>query len=400
MVKIFAINCGSSTLKFKLFEMPEAKIIASGMVDRLGLNGSVFKIQNEKGEVKEIKKNISNHKSAVQLLMKELINFKILKNLNELGAVGHRVVAGGENYQKSTLIDKHVINNIKYLSIYAPLHNYSEARGMEAFAEANSKLPQVAVFDTSLYSKMPEVNYLYSIPMKYYRIYGTRKYGAHGTSHRYIIHRVAKILNQKLEDLNIISLHLGSGASITATMHGKVIDTSMGFTPVAGITMSTRSGDIDPSLILFLMTQLKITDPDDMANILNTKSGLLGISELSPDMRDLEKVQQNNHQAKLAIDIFVNRIVKYIGSYVAEMGSVDVITFSAGIGENDINLRQKIINKLSFINAKIDPEKNNVKAEERDITGSKSKVKILLIPTDEELMIAKDAYNIGYLRQE
>ncbi len=400
MVKIFAINCGSSTLKFKLFEMPEAKMIASGMVDRLGLNGSVFKIQNEKGEVKEIKKNISNHKSAVQLLMKELINFKILKNLNELGAVGHRVVAGGENYKKSTLIDKHVINNIKYLSIYAPLHNYSEARGMEAFAEANSNLPQVAVFDTSLYSKMPEVNYLYSIPMKYYRIYGARKYGAHGTSHRYIIHRVAKILNKKLEDLNIISLHLGSGASITATMHGKVIDTSMGFTPVAGITMSTRSGDIDPSLILFLMTQLKITDPDDMANILNTKSGLLGISELSPDMRDLEKAQQNNHQAKLAIDIFINRIVKYIGYYVAEMGSVDVITFSAGIGENDINLRQQIISKLSFINAEIDPKKNNIKAEERDITGSKSKVKILLIPTNEELMIAKDAYNIGYLGQE
>ncbi len=400
MVKIFAINCGSSTLKFKLFEMPEAKMIASGMVDRLGLNGSVFKIQNEKGEVKEIKKNISNHKSAVQLLMKELINFKILKNLNELGAVGHRVVAGGENYKKSTLIDKHVINNIKYLSIYAPLHNYSEARGMEAFAEANSNLPQVAVFDTSLYSKMPEVNYLYSIPMKYYRIYGARKYGAHGTSHRYIIHRVAKILNKKLEDLNIISLHLGSGASITATMHGKVIDTSMGFTPVAGITMSTRSGDIDPSLILFLMTQLKITDPDDMANILNTKSGLLGISELSPDMRDLEKAQQNNHQAKLAIDIFINRIVKYIGYYVAEMGSVDVITFSAGIGENDIDLRQQIISKLSFINAEIDPKKNNIKAEERDITGSKSKVKILLIPTNEELMIAKDAYNIGYLGQE
>ncbi|MCT6893377.1 MAG: acetate/propionate family kinase, partial [Bombilactobacillus mellifer] len=341
-----------------------------------------------------------NHKSAVQLLMKELINFKILKNLNELGAVGHRVVAGGENYKKSTLIDKHVINNIKYLSIYAPLHNYSEARGMEAFAEANSNLPQVAVFDTSLYSKMPEVNYLYSIPMKYYRIYGARKYGAHGTSHRYIIHRVAKILNKKLEDLNIISLHLGSGASITATMHGKVIDTSMGFTPVAGITMSTRSGDIDPSLILFLMTQLKITDPDDMANILNTKSGLLGISELSPDMRDLEKAQQNNHQAKLAIDIFINRIVKYIGYYVAEMGSVDVITFSAGIGENDINLRQQIISKLSFINAEIDPKKNNIKAEERDITGSKSKVKILLIPTNEELMIAKDAYNIGYLGQE
>lgn len=400
MVKIFAINCGSSTLKFKLFEMPEAKMIASGMVDRLGLNGSVFKIQNEKGEVKEIKKNISNHKSAVQLLMKELINFKILKNLNELGAVGHRVVAGGENYKKSTLIDKHVINNIKYLSIYAPLHNYSEARGMEAFAEANSNLPQVAVFDTSLYSKMPEVNYLYSIPMKYYRIYGARKYGAHGTSHRYIIHRVAKILNKKLEDLNIISLHLGSGASITATMHGKVIDTSMGFTPVAGITMSTRSGDIDPSLILFLMTQLKITDPDDMANILNTKSGLLGISELSPDMRDLEKAQQNNHQAKLAIDIFINRIVKYIGYYVAEMGSVDVITFSAGIGENDIDLRQQIISKLSFINAEIDPKKNNIKAKERDITGSKSKVKILLIPTNEELMIAKDAYNIGYLGQE
>ena len=385
MVKIFAINCGSSTLKFKLFEMPEAKMIASGMVDRLGLNGSVFKIQNEKGEVKEIKKNF---------------NFKILKNLNELGAVGHRVVAGGENYKKSTLIDKHVINNIKYLSIYAPLHNYSEARGMEAFAEANSNLPQVAVFDTSLYSKMPEVNYLYSIPMKYYRIYGARKYGAHGTSHRYIIHRVAKILNKKLEDLNIISLHLGSGASITATMHGKVIDTSMGFTPVAGITMSTRSGDIDPSLILFLMTQLKITDPDDMANILNTKSGLLGISELSPDMRDLEKAQQNNHQAKLAIDIFINRIVKYIGYYVAEMGSVDVITFSAGIGENDIDLRQQIISKLSFINAEIDPKKNNIKAEERDITGSKSKVKILLIPTNEELMIAKDAYNIGYLGQE
>lgn len=400
MVKVIAINCGSSTLKFKLFEMPEAQVIASGMVDRLGMSGSVFTIEKQNGEKKVIKEDVQNQKEAVQLLIRELIDWHILQSLDELGAVGHRVVAGGENYQKSTLIDQHVINNIKYLSIYAPLHNYSEARGMEAFAQANSQLPQVAVFDTALYSSMPEVNYLYSIPMKYYKTYGARKYGAHGTSHRYITNRIAQILHQDLSALNIISLHLGSGASITATEHGQVIDTSMGFTPMAGITMSTRSGDIDPSLVLFLMTQLKITDPDEMANILNTKSGLLGISELSPDMRDLEKVQKTNHQAQLAIDIFINRIVKYIGAYVAEMGSVDVISFSAGIGENDATMRKRIIDRLSFINVQIDSEKNQVRGVERDLSGKDSKVKVLLIPTDEELMIAQDAYNIGYLGQE
>ncbi|BDR56368.1 acetate/propionate family kinase [Xylocopilactobacillus apis] len=400
MVKVIAINCGSSTLKFKLFEMPEEKVIASGMVDRLGLTDSVFTLKTSNDNSFEIKKDIKDHSEAVKLLLKELIDCKVLKSLDELGGVGHRVVAGGENYEKSTFVDQHVINNIKYLSIYAPLHNYSEARGMEAFRDYNPELPQVAVFDTALYTGMPKENYLYSIPMKYYRLYGARKYGAHGTSHRYLTDRAAKILNKNIEDLNIISLHLGSGASITATNHGKVIDTSMGFTPMAGITMSTRSGDIDPSLVLYLMKQLDINNPDEMADILNKESGLLGISELSPDMRDLEKEQDTNDQAKLAIDIFINRIVKYVGSYVAEMGSVDALIFSAGIGENDIGVRQSIVDHLSFIGAKIDSEKNHVRGEERDLTGEGSKVKVLLIPTDEELMIARDAYNIGYLSKK
>ncbi|BDR58569.1 acetate/propionate family kinase [Xylocopilactobacillus apicola] len=400
MVKIIAINCGSSTLKFKLFEMPEETVIASGMVDRLGLSGSTFELKSNDGKKIEFQKDVKDHNEAVTLLLKNLVDSKIIDSLDELGGVGHRVVAGGETYEKSTLVDQHVINNIKYLSIYAPLHNYSEARGMEAFVQANPKLPQVAVFDTALYSQMPEVNYLYSIPIEYYKNYGARKYGAHGTSHRYITGRAAEMLNQKLEDLNIISLHLGSGASITATEHGKVIDTSMGFTPMAGITMSTRSGDIDPSLVLFLMSQLKISDPNEMADILNQKSGLLGLSGISPDMRDLQKVEDTNQRARLALDIFVNRIVKYVGSYVAEMGSVDVITFSAGIGENDAEIRENIINQLSFINAKIDLEKNDVRGEEIDLTGEGSAVKVLLITTDEELMIARDAYEIGYLNKE
>lgn len=397
MVKVMAINSGSSTLKFKLFEMPEETVIASGMVDRLGMKGSKFTFETEGGKKKEFQKDVKDHTEAVNLLLNELKVSHIIKNLDELGCVGHRVVAGGENYKQSTLLDRHVINNIKYLSIYAPLHNISEAHGMEAFLKANPEIPQVAVFDTALYSQMPEVNFLYSIPMNYYKLYGARKYGAHGTSHRYITARAAEIMNKKLDELNIISLHLGSGASITATKHGNVIDTSMGFTPMAGITMSTRCGDIDPSLVLYLMSQLKISDPDEMVNILNTKSGLLGISELSPDMRDLEKVYDDNPQAKLAIDIFVNRIIKYIGSYVAEMGSVDVLIFSAGIGENGPEVRESIINQLEFIGAKIDTEKNKARGVEQDLTGEGSKVKVLLIPTNEELMIARDAYEIGCL---
>lgn len=393
MVKVLAINAGSSTLKWKLFEMPQETEIASGMVDRLGLPGSTFMVKFDGKKTKE-EIDIPTQDVAVSLLLQRLSESGIIDDINEIKGVGHRVVAGGEYFKESAEVTPENLEKILELSDYAPLHNPNEAKGIEAFQKALPNAKEVAVFDTSFHTSMPKVNYLYSLPLDYYKEYGARKYGAHGTSHRYVSQRAAEILGVPLESQKMITMHLGSGASITAIKDGKSFDTSMGFTPLAGLTMSTRSGDIDASLVAYLMGKLNITDVNDMIDILNKKSGLLGISGLSPDMRDLLKTREARPESQLAIDIYVNRLLKYIGSYVAEMGGVDTLVFTAGTGEGSIPIRKMVVDKLGFIGAKLDEEANKVEAEERIISAPDSKVKILIVPTNEELMIVRDTVNI------
>lgn len=398
MSKILAINAGSSTLKWKLFVMPEEKVIAKGMVDRLGLSDSVFTVKYGDGQKYEITQDIETQDVAVDLLLKKLIEFKIIAEYSEISGIGHRVVAGGEDFKTSALITDASLKRIEELAEYAPLHNPAEAGVIRAFRNILPNVPQVAVFDTSFHTTMPEENYLYSLPLDYYRKYGARKYGAHGTSHRYVSHRAAEMLGKPLEDLKMITMHLGSGVSMTAIKDGKSLDTSMGFTPLAGVTMSTRSGDIDASLVAFLMKKLDIKDPEEMIDILNKKSGIYGISGLSPDMRDLEKTREERPESQLAIDIFVNRLIKYVGSYVAIMGGLDVLVITAGMGEGDILMRQRIGDRLSYFGVEVDPERNNVMAQERIISTDDSKVKVLLVPTNEEVMIARDVMSVGQIK--
>lgn len=393
MVKVLAINAGSSTLKWKLFEMPQETEIASGMVDRLGLPGSKFIVKFNGQKTKE-DIDIPNQDVAVNLLLQRLSESGIIDDINEIKGVGHRVVAGGEFFKQSAEVTPENLEKILELADYAPLHNPNEAKGIEAFQKALPDAKEVAVFDTSFHTSMPNVNYLYSLPLDYYKKYGARKYGAHGTSHRYVSQRAAEILGVPLESQKMITMHLGSGASITAIKDGKSFDTSMGFTPLAGLTMSTRSGDIDASLVAYLMEKLNIQDINDMINILNQKSGLLGISGLSPDMRDLLKTREDRPESQLAIDIYVNRLIKYIGSYVAEMNGVDTLVFTAGTGEGSIPIRKMVVERLGFIGAKLDEEANNVEAEERIISTPDSKVKVLIVPTNEELMIVRDAVQL------
>lgn len=393
MVKIISINAGSSTLKWQLFTMPEKELIAKGMIDRLGKKNAVFTAKYGEGEKFKKEEPIETNEIAVTLILTRLKELGIVEKLEEIKAVGHRVVAGGEIFKKSSIITTSSLDDIKKLSEYAPLHNPVEAYYIEVFSKLLPQALQVAVFDSSFYSTLSEINYLYSIDKKYYDKYGVRKYGAHGTSHRFVGERATDLLGNK-KDKKIVTLHLGSGASITAIKDGKAVDTSMGFTPLAGITMSTRSGDIDVSLIPYMMNKLKMHHVGDFINILNNKSGLLGISGISNDMRDLEEVENENKRAKLALDIFVNRIVKYVGSYVAELGGVDALVFTAGVGENGIEMRERICERLSFLGIKIDSNKNDVRGKEVNISATDSKVQVYVIPTNEELMIASDTYDL------
>ncbi|MEG2709298.1 MAG: acetate kinase, partial [Vagococcus sp.] len=320
--------------------------------------------------------------------LEQLIELKIIVSYDEITGAGHRIVAGGEHFKESAIIDAEALKLVDELAEFAPLHNPAEAQVIRVFEKVLPGALNVGVFDTSFHTTMPAVNYLYSINTEYYEKFGARKYGAHGTSHRYVSERAADMLGKPIEETKIITCHLGNGASITAVEGGKSVDTSMGFTPLAGVTMGTRSGDIDPSLLQYLMGKLELTDIKDMINILNKESGLLGLSGVSSDMRDLENSEKES--AKLALEIFADRVRKYIGSYITVMNGVDAIVFTAGIGENDINMRKEIINGISWFGCEIDEERNNVRGDERVISTDDSKVKVLLIPTDEELMIARD----------
>ncbi|WP_203651579.1 acetate/propionate family kinase [Secundilactobacillus yichangensis] len=393
MTKILAVNAGSSTLKWKLFSMPDETVIASGLVDRLNLPGSVFTVKRPGGDKYEEKQDNIDYRLAAAMVLSHLKEAGIVKHLHEIAGIGHRVVAGGEVFSDSAVVNDDTLKQIHNLAEYAPLHNPIEAQYIKIFQQLLPNVPQVAVFDTSLYTNMPKINALYPIPYEYYEKYGARKYGAHGTSHRYVSLRTAELLGKPLSDLKLITLHLGSGSSISAFDHGKVIDTSMGFTPLAGVMMATRSGDIDPSLVSFLAEKMKLK-MSDMIDILNQKSGLLGISQLSPDQRDLEAAQDTNPQAKLALDMFANRVVRYIGSYIAELNGLDALVFTAGSGENGIDMREKIADQLSYFGVQIDHDRNQVRGKEQIISPEGAPVTVMVVPTNEELMIVRDVQRL------
>ncbi len=390
MKKVLAINSGSSSFKYKLFSLPDEKVIAKGMADRVGLANASFEIKLADGTDHVEKTDIPDQEAAVSLLLKFLEEFNVVEDLNEIVGVGHRVVNGGEYFKDSTIINKENLQKIYELQDYAPLHNPAEGRGIEAFMNVLPNVPQVAVFDTTYHYSLDPVHYLYSIPYKYYEKYGVRRYGAHGTSIRYTAPHAAKMLGKDLKDLKLIVCHLGSGASITAVKDGKSYDTSMGFSPIAGVTMATRSGDIDPSLIQHLM-HVEHKSMDEMIHILNSESGLLGLSGISPDMRDIR--ESDTERAKLARNIFINRIVRYVGAYTAEMGGVDAIIFTAGIGEHDAGVRKAVMDAFKFLGVEPDYEANEENGE-HFITKPGSKVKAMVIPTNEELMIERDVVRL------
>ena len=390
MSKLMAINAGSSSLKWKMYEMPGETVLASGIVERIGLSDSVFTVEYGRDDRYEIMLSIDDHETAVELLLEQLIELAIISDFSEITGVGHRVAAGGESFADSVVITPDVLVEIERLAELAPLHNPANAMGIRAFKKILHEITSVAVFDTSFHQTMDKTQYLYSIPLTYYKKHNVRKYGYHGTSHKYVSQRAAAMLDKPLEELKLISCHLGNGASVCAVQGGISVDTSMGFTPLAGLTMGTRSGDIDVSLLPYLMEKEGITDINEMVTVLNKQSGLKGISGVSSDMRDLDALKETNEQADLALRIFEDRVRKYIGSYAAVMNGVDAIIFTAGIGENAIETRKNIISGLSYLNTEIDEERNNCRAVERVISTSGSEVQILLVPTDEEVMIARD----------
>ena len=394
MSKIIAINAGSSSLKFQLFEMPNEEVITKGLIERIGLSDSVFNI-TVNGEKQTEITDIPNHEVAVELLLSKLTSLGIIKSLEEIEGVGHRVVHGGEEFQDSVLINDEVIEKIEKLSELAPLHNPANLTGIKAFRNVLPNVPAVAVFDTAFHQTMPESSFLYSLPYELYEKYGIRKYGFHGTSHKYVSERAAEMLGRPLEQLRLISCHLGNGASITAIEGGKSIDTSMGFTPLAGVTMGTRSGDIDPALIPYIMEKINKT-AEEVLEGLNKKSGMLGLSGFSSDLRDIElKAEEGNERAEMALSVFASHIHKYIGSYAARMSGVDAIIFTAGIGENSDTIRARVLNGLEFMGVYWDPALNKLRGEERFISYPHSPVKVMVIPTDEEVMIARDVLRLS-----
>lgn len=395
MDKILAINSGSSSFKYKLFSLADESILASGLGDRIGIDGSTFSMKLADGSKHEAEVDLPNQEVAVQTLLDWLKEYGVIADVKEIVGVGHRIVNGGELFPDSAIIDKDNIHKIFDLTDYAPLHNPAEGRGIQAFMNILPDVPQVGVFDTSFHQSMDEVHYIYSLPYEYYEKYKARKYGAHGTSVRYVSGKAAELLGKDLKDLKLVVCHLGSGASVTAVKDGKCYDTSMGFSPLAGVTMGTRSGDVDPSVLQYIMKKEGITDFNEMIDILNHKSGLLGISGVSSDMRDIR--ESDDKRAKLADAVFINRVVRYVGSYIAEMGGADAVVFTAGIGEHDDEVREGVMKALSFMGVDFD-EAANKAGDEGFITKEDSKLAALVIPTDEELMIERDVVRLAKLK--
>lgn len=390
-MKILVINCGSSSLKYQLINMEDEITVVKGIVERIGIDGS-FLSQDRNGEKHKVEKPMSTHKDAIALVLNVLIDEKhgVIKDMSEIDAIGHRVVHGGEFYSKSVIIDNNVIENIKACVKLAPLHNPANLVGIEACMELMPSTPMVAVFDTAFHQTLPKEAYIYTLPYELYKEHSIRKYGFHGTSHKYVSEKAAQMLGKDIKDLKIITCHLGNGASMSAVKEGKSVETSMGFTPLEGIPMGTRSGNIDPAIVTFMMKELNLS-VCEVDEILNKKSGVLGVSGISSDFRDLESSnKEGNERALLALDIFSSKVKKYIGYYAAAMGGVDSIVFTAGVGENDATVREKSCSGLEFLGISIDKEKNKVRGKVKDISTDDAKVRTFVIPTNEELMIARD----------
>ncbi|WP_053038264.1 acetate kinase [Staphylococcus haemolyticus] len=394
---VLAINAGSSSLKFQLIRMPEETLVTKGLIERIGIKDSIFTIEVNGEKIKDVK-DIKDHEEAINIMLDSFKQHGIIDDINDIAGTGHRVVHGGELFPTSALVTDKVEEQIESLSELAPLHNPANLMDIRAFRKLLPNIPHVAVFDTSFHQSMPEQSYLYSLPYQYYKDYGIRKYGFHGTSHKYVSQRAAEIMNKPIEELRIISCHIGNGASIAAIDGGESIDTSMGFTPLAGVTMGTRSGNIDPALIPFIM-QKTGQNAEEVLNVLNKESGLLGISGTSSDLRDLESdAEEGKERAQLALDVFASRIHKYIGSYATRMHGVDVIVFTAGVGENSSTVRAKVLEGLEFMGIYWDPKKNEtIRGEEGFINYPHSPVKVIVIPTNEEVMIARDTVKFGEL---
>lgn len=395
-MKVLVINCGSSSLKYQVLDMTTEALLAKGLVERIGLDGSYMTHEKIGMDKIKLEAPMANHKDAIGHVLEALVDkdHGVVVSMDEIGAVGHRVVHAGEKYASSVMITQDVINALEECIDLAPLHNPPNLLGIAACQELMPDTPMVGVFDTAFHQTMPPESYIYAIPYEYYEKYKIRRYGFHGTSHKYVAERTADILGVNIEDLKIITCHLGNGASVTAIKRGKSIDTSMGFTPLEGLVMGTRSGDIDPAIVSYIK-QKENMDSGESTNILNKKSGVLGISGVSSDFRDLETaVEEGNERAALALKVFAHRVRHYIGAYIAEMNGVDAIVFTAGVGENDIGMRDVICSELGNLGIKLDLVKNKVRGKEAIISRDDSKVKILLVPTNEELMIARDTYNI------
>lgn len=395
-MKILVVNCGSSSIKYQLVNMVDESVLAKGLVERIGLEGAVLTHQPAGKEKVVLKGDISNHSIGIRMVLGALTNKEhgVLKTMKEINAVGHRVVHGAEKFADSVLITPQVMDALEECIDLAPLHNPPNILGINACTELMPGVPQVGVFDTAFHQTMPKYAFLYGLPYEAYEKYGVRRYGFHGTSHRFVSQRVGELMNEQMTNLRIITCHLGNGASIAAIKHGKSVDTSMGFTPLEGLVMGTRCGEIDPAILTYLMKKEGLT-PDQVDNYLNKKSGVLGLSGISSDFRDIEEAAETgNERAQLALDVFAYKVRKYIGGYVAAMGGVDAIAFTAGLGENSISMRDKICQGLEFLGTRIDPVKNNVRGKAAEISVDGAKVKIYVVPTNEELVIARDTKEI------
>ena len=395
-MKILVLNCGSSSVKFKLFDMDKKIVLTQGGIEKLGMKDSFLKMTLPNGEKKVFNDFMLDHHVAIALILKILVSkeYGAIKSLDEIDAVGHRVVHGGENFNKSVIITKEVIDGVKACIDMAPLHNPANLEGIYTISKILPKVPQVAVFDTAFHQTMPEYAYMYGIPYELYQKYKVRRYGFHGTSHRYVSKHVCEFLGVEQEGKRIITCHIGNGGSITAIKDGKSIDTSMGFTPLEGLLMGTRSGNVDPGALDFLVEKEQLTSVS-LSNLLNKKSGVLGVSGVSSDMRDLDAAAKDgNHRAELALKMYAYRILKYIGAYTAVLGGLDILVFTGGVGENQIEMRAKICNGLKYLGIEIDDNRNQVRGQDAIISSDSSRVTVAVIPTDEEFMIAIDTMEL------
>ncbi len=396
-MKVLVLNCGSSSLKYQLFDMKNEGVLAKGLVERIGIDGSRIKHEKTGQDPHKADVPIPNHKVGIKIVLDALLDpdHGVLKSLDELKAVGHRVVHGGEKFARSVVITQEVLDVIEECVPLAPLHNPANLMGIRAMKEVLPNVPQVAVFDTAFHQTIPDYAYTYGLPYHYYEKQRVRRYGFHGTSHFYVAFRAAEMLGKPVEELKIVTCHLGNGSSISAVKGGRSVDTSLGFGTVPGVLMGTRCGEIDPTVVLYLMEQEGI-DPKSMSHILHKESGIQGVSGISSDLRDVEEAaSQKNPRAMLALNMLCYGIRKHIGSYAAAMGGIDVIAFTAGIGENSVTVREMVCNGLEFLGAEIDLEKNRIRGKEADISREGSAVKVLVVPTNEELVIARDTLELA-----